>query len=66
MVSSPSSTTLGCSSVGAAFVAGVCCGFELECGVLDVEVPGQAGLQLVQEPGCVPVTEAGIVDDDVR
>ena len=56
----------GCPQAGASGAAGVCCGPELECGVLDVEVPGQAGLQLVQEPGCVPITGAGIVDDDMR
>jgi hypothetical protein len=33
--------------VGAGLVSGVGGGFELEGGVLDVEVPGEAGLELV-------------------
>jgi hypothetical protein len=36
--------------VGAWFVAGVSGGVQLESGVLDVEVPGYAALQLVQQP----------------
>jgi hypothetical protein len=50
----------GCS-VGAEFVVGVGDGFELEGGVLDVEVPGDAGLQLVQQPRSAAVGEAGVV-----
>jgi hypothetical protein len=48
-------------SVGAGFVAGVGGGLELEGGVLDVEVPGDAGLQLVQQPRSAAVGEAGVV-----
>ena len=49
----------GCS-VGAEFVVGVGDGFELEAGVLDVEVPGDEG-QLVQQPRSAAVGEAGVV-----
>ena len=48
------------------FVAGVRDGLELEGGVLDVEAPGEAGLQLVQQPGRTAVGAAGIVDHDGR
>jgi hypothetical protein len=47
--------------VGAEFVIGVGDGFELEGGVLDVEVPGDAGLQLAQQPRSAAVGEAGVV-----
>jgi hypothetical protein len=47
--------------VGAEFVVGVGDGFELEGGVLDVEVPGDAALQLVQQPRSANVGEAGVV-----
>jgi len=36
-------------SVGAGFVAGVGGGLELEGGMLHVEVPGDAGLQFVEQ-----------------
>src|SRR6185437_9683977 len=51
--------------VGAGLVAGVDGGLELEGGVLDVEVAGQAFLELVEQPGGVPVVEAVVLDDDV-
>ena len=43
-------------------------GFELEGGVLDaeVEVGGDTGLQLVEDLSGVAVSEALVVDDDVR
>ena len=47
-------------------VAGVDSRFELERGVLDVEVAGEAGLELVKELRSVPVLEAGVLDDHVR
>ena len=34
---------------------------RLEGGVLDVEVPGDAGLQLVQQPRSAAVGQAGVV-----
>ena len=40
-------------------------GFELEGGMPDVEVAGDAVLQLVQHLGDMAVVEAGFVDDDV-
>ena len=49
--------------MGVVFVLGVAGRFELEGGVLDVKVPNQAGLHLIQEPGGVPVVEAALVDD---
>jgi hypothetical protein len=52
--------------VAAGFVPGVGGSFELEGGVLDVEVASQAGLELVQQPGGVAVVKARVVDDDVR
>ena len=51
--------------MGLVFVLGVAGRFELEGGVRDVEVADQALLQLVQQPGHVPVVEAAVVDDDV-
>ena len=48
------------------FVRGVADRLELDGGVLDVEVPGQALLQLVQQPGQVPVAETGVIDHHVR
>jgi hypothetical protein len=36
--------------------------FELECGVLDVEVSGQALLQLIEQCRQVHVVEARVVD----
>ena len=50
--------------VGAGLVAGVGGAFELEGGVLDVEVAGQAGLELVEDHGHAAVTEAGSLDQD--
>jgi len=47
-------------------VGGVAERFELERGVLDVEVPGQALLQLIEQCRQVPVVEARVVDHDVR
>lgn len=41
-------------------------GLQLQGGVPDVEVPGQAGMQLIEQPGRVAVGEAGVVDGDVR
>jgi hypothetical protein len=38
---------------------------ELERAVLDIEVPDQAGLQLVQNLRCVAVVEALIAQGDV-
>jgi len=52
--------------VGAELVGGVAGRFELEGGVLDVEVPDEAGLNLVEQLRGVTVEEAGVVDDDVR
>jgi len=52
--------------MGFVFVLGVAGRFELEGGVLDVEVPDQAGLHLVEEPGSVAVVETAVVDHDVR
>ena len=51
-----------------ALVVDVARWFELKRGVLDDdrEVSGDAGLQLVEHPGSVPVVEARVVDDDVR
>lgn len=54
------------SGVGGALVLGMACGLELEGGMLRIEVPGQAVLQLVKHPGQVSVVEAGVVDDHVR
>src|SRR5579863_5168999 len=45
-------------SVRARFVSGVGGGLELEGGVLGVEVAGQAGLELVEQPGGVTIVEA--------
>ena len=40
--------------------------FELESGMGQVEVTGQAVLKLVEDPWCVTVEEAGVVDHNVR
>ncbi len=53
------------SSVPVVFVVGVAGGFELEGGVLDVEVPHEAVLEPVQQSGDVAVEEAVVVEDDV-
>ena len=47
-------------------MGGVARRLELEGGVFDIEVPGQARLQGVEQLGCVVVAEARIIDDDVR
>lgn len=43
------------SGMGGLFVVSVAGGLELDGGVLDVEMPGQALLQLVQQLGQVPI-----------
>src|SRR5450759_2193425 len=47
-------------------MGGVAACLELERGVLDVEMAGQAALQLVEQGGQVSVLEAGVVHHDVR
>src|ERR1700749_1350864 len=59
-------STLRTRSVCTRLVAGVGGRLELEGGVLDVEVPGQAGLQLVEQAGYAALGEAGVVHHDVR
>src|SRR5437763_1533998 len=59
-------STLRTRSVCTGFVAGVAGRLELEGGMLHVEVPGQARLQLVEQTGDAAFGEAGVVDDDVR
>ena len=48
-------------------VLGVALLLELEGEVLDAdrEVPGEAGLELVEDPRCVTVGEAAVLDHDV-
>jgi hypothetical protein len=46
-------------------VGGVASGLELDGGVLDVEVSGQALLELVEQARQVPVVKARVVHDDV-
>ncbi len=53
------------SVVGGVFVGGVAGWFELEGGVLHVEVSGEAFLELVEQLGDVAVEEAIVVYDDV-
>jgi hypothetical protein len=54
------------SVMGGPLVLDVSERLELERRVLDVEVAGQAVLQLVEQPGELTVAEARFVDDDVR
>ena len=49
---------LAVSVVHAGFVIKVADGFELEGGVFNVEVAGEAGLDLVEDLGGVTVVEA--------
>ncbi len=51
--------------MGAFLVGEVASRFELERAVLDVEVPGHAGLDLVEDLGCMTVREARVVHDDM-
>src|SRR5450759_5058444 len=51
--------------VSGGFAGGVAAGLELDGGVLDVEVSGQALLELVEQAGQVPVLKARVVHDDV-
>ncbi len=52
--------------VGAGLVPSVGPSFQLERRVLDIEVPGQARLELVEQPRSMAIKEAGFVHDDVR
>src|SRR5450759_927287 len=51
--------------VGGGFVSRVAAGLELDGAVLDVEVSGQALLELVEQAGQVPVVEARVVNHNV-
>ena len=51
--------------VGGRLMGGVAAGLELDGAVLDVEVPGQALLELVQQAGQVSVVEARVVNHNV-
>src|SRR4051794_10230534 len=54
------------SRVRRVFVVGVPGRLELERAVLDVEMPGQALLQLVQQARQMPVVETGLVHYNMR
>ena len=51
--------------MGAGLVLGVAGRLQLESRVLDVEMTGQAVLQLIEDLGGVAVTKARVVDDHV-
>lgn len=48
------------SGVGPGLVGDVAAEFELKGGVGQVEVAAQAGLQLVDDGGCVALVEVGV------